>query len=94
MQSFSSPTKEAGSIQPKPPVTPTPPPPIPVFTKSCQRGKGCTDAGTEPEPADNFGRMAIYQVPSSPTPVTAQEPEPPPQDKKHPPEPDKPQDKK
>ncbi|KMW72158.1 killer protein of pyocin s3 [Photorhabdus luminescens subsp. luminescens] len=94
MQSFSSPTKEAGGIQPKPPVTPTPPPPIPVFTKSCQRGKGCTDAGTEPEPADNFGRMAIYQVPSSPAPASAQKPEPPPQDKKHPPEPDKPQDKK
>ncbi|TNH44841.1 S-type pyocin domain-containing protein [Photorhabdus luminescens] len=96
MQSFSSPTKETGSIQPEPPVTPTPPPPTPVFTKSCQRGKGCTDAGTEPEPADNFGRMAIYQVPSSPAPApaSAQEPEPPPQDKKHLPEPDKPQDKK
>ncbi|MEK9498475.1 S-type pyocin domain-containing protein [Photorhabdus sp. P32] len=94
MQRFSSPTKEAGGIQPEPPVTPTPPPPIPVFTKSCQRGKGCTDAGTEPEPADNFGRMAIYQVPSSPAPASAQKPEPPPQDKKHPPEPDKPRDKK
>ncbi|SCZ62049.1 MULTISPECIES: S-type pyocin domain-containing protein [Photorhabdus] len=94
MQSFSSPTKEAGSIQPKPSVTPTPPPPIPVFAKSCLRGKGCTDAGTEAEPADNFGRMAIYQVPSSPAPVTPQKPEPPPQGKQHPPEPDKSQDKK
>ncbi|TDB54227.1 S-type pyocin domain-containing protein [Photorhabdus khanii] len=93
-QNFSSPVKEAGSVQPEPPVTQAPPPPIPVFTKSCQRGKGCTDAGTEAEPANNFGRMGIYQVPSSPAPVTAQKPEPPPQGKKHPPEPDKPQDKK
>ncbi|MCC8456061.1 S-type pyocin domain-containing protein [Photorhabdus aegyptia] len=89
-QHFSSPVKDVGN----PPATQAPPPPIPVFTKSCQRGKGCTDAGTEPEPANNFGRMAIYQVPSSPTPVTPQKPEPPPQEKKHPPEPDKPQDKK
>ncbi|MBS9435439.1 S-type pyocin domain-containing protein [Photorhabdus hainanensis] len=89
-QHFSSPVKDVGS----PPATQAPPPPIPVFTKSCQRGKGCTDAGTEPEPANNFGRMAIYQVPSSPTPVTPQKPEPLPQEKKHPPEPDKPQDKK
>ncbi|MCC8373734.1 MULTISPECIES: S-type pyocin domain-containing protein [Photorhabdus] len=89
-QHFSSPVKDVGS----PPATQVPPPPIPVFTKSCQRGKGCTDAGTEPESANNFGRMAIYQVPSSPAPVTAQKPEPPPQDKKHPPEPDKPRDKK
>ncbi|NHB86370.1 S-type pyocin domain-containing protein [Photorhabdus tasmaniensis] len=85
----------AGSVQPDPPpVTQAPPPPIPVFTKSCQRGKGCTDAGTEAEPADNFGRMAVYQVSSSPAPVAAQKPEPPPQSKKHPSEPDKPQDKK
>ncbi|MQL48360.1 killer protein of pyocin s3 [Photorhabdus khanii] len=93
-QNVSSPVKEAGSAQPEPPVTQSPPPPIPVFTKSCQRGKGCTDAGTEAEPANNFGRMGIYQVPSSPAPVAAQKPEPPPQGKKHPPEPDKPQDKK
>ncbi|MCC8466451.1 S-type pyocin domain-containing protein [Photorhabdus bodei] len=89
-QHFSSPVKDVGS----PPATQAPPPPIPVFTKSCQRGKGCTDAGTEPESANNFGRMAVYQVPSSPAPVTAQKPEPPPQDKKHQPEPDKPRDKK
>ncbi|MGV8003820.1 S-type pyocin domain-containing protein [Photorhabdus temperata subsp. temperata] len=94
-QNVSSPVKAAGSVQPGPPsVTQAPPPPIPVFTKSCQRGKGCTDAGTEAEPANNFGRMGIYQVPSSPAPVAAQKPELPPQGKKHPPEPDKPQDKK
>ncbi|MCT8351001.1 MULTISPECIES: S-type pyocin domain-containing protein [Photorhabdus] len=91
-QNFSSPVEEARNVQPAPPVTKEPP--IPVFAKSCLRGKGCTDAGTEAEPADNFGRMAIYQVPSSPTPVTPQKPEPPPQGKKQPPEPDKPQDKK
>ncbi|MDB6373071.1 S-type pyocin domain-containing protein [Photorhabdus bodei] len=91
-QNFSSPVEEASNVQPAPPVTKEPP--IPVFAKSCLRGKGCTDAGTEAEPADNFGRMAIYQVPSSPTPVTPQKPEPPPQGKKQPPEPDKPQDKK
>ncbi|MBS9438231.1 killer protein of pyocin s3 [Photorhabdus noenieputensis] len=89
-QHFSSPVKDVGS----PPATQAPPPPIPVFTKSCQRGKGCTDAGTEPESANNFGRMAIYQVPSSPAPATAQKPEPPPQGEKQPPEPDKPRDKK
>ncbi|WP_387489701.1 S-type pyocin domain-containing protein [Photorhabdus sp. RM96S] len=91
-QNFSSPVEEARNVQPAPPVTKEPP--IPVFAKSCLRGKGCTDAGTEAEPADNFGRMAIYQVPSSPTPVTPQKPEPPLQGKKQPPEPDKPQDKK
>ncbi|MCW7760435.1 S-type pyocin domain-containing protein [Photorhabdus luminescens] len=91
----SSPMKEATTVQPNtPPVTQAPPPPIPVFAKSRQRGKGCTDAGTETEPANNFGGMGIYQVPSSPTPVTESKPEQPPQGKKHPPEPDKPQDKK
>ncbi|MFD0706132.1 killer protein of pyocin s3 [Photorhabdus luminescens] len=91
-QNFSSPVKETRNVQPAPPVTKEPP--IPVFAKSCLRGKGCTDAGTEAEPANNFGRMAIYQVPSSPTPATPQKPEPSPQGEKHPPEPDKPQDKK
>ncbi|OCQ53670.1 S-type Pyocin [Photorhabdus australis subsp. thailandensis] len=91
----SSPMKEATTVQSNPPpVTQAPPPPIPVFAKSRQRGKGCTDAGTETEPADNFGRMGIYQVLSSPAPVTESKPEQPPQGKKHPPEPDKPQDKK
>ncbi|NDK98322.1 S-type pyocin domain-containing protein [Photorhabdus bodei] len=94
-QNFSSPMKEATTVQSNPPpVTQVPPPPIPVFAKSRQRGKGCTDAGTEAEPANNFGRMGIYQVLSSPTPVTESKPEQPPQGKKHPPEPDKPQDKK
>ncbi|WP_387463716.1 S-type pyocin domain-containing protein [Photorhabdus sp. RM323S] len=91
-QNFSSRVKEAGDVQPEPPVTKAPL--IPVFAKSCLRGKGCTDAGTEAEPADNFGRMAIYQVPSSPTSVTPPKPEPPPQGKKHPPELDKQQDKR
>ncbi len=72
-QNFSSPVKEARDVQPSPPpVKQELPPPIPVFAKSRQRAKGCTDAGTETEPANNFGRMAIYQVPSSPAPVTAQ----------------------
>ncbi|NHB92852.1 S-type pyocin domain-containing protein [Photorhabdus cinerea] len=91
----SSPMKEATTVQSNlPPVTQAPPPPIPVFAKSRQRGKGCTDAGTETELANNFGRMAIYQVQSSSAPVTEPKPEQPPQGKKHPPEPDKPQDKK
>ncbi|WP_434525169.1 S-type pyocin domain-containing protein [Photorhabdus asymbiotica] len=91
----SSPMKDSTTVQTNPPpVTQAPPPPIPVFAKSRQRGKGCTDAGTETEPANNFGRMGIYQVPSSPAPVTESKPEQPPQGKKHPPEPDKPQDKK
>ncbi len=38
--------------------------------------------------------MAIYQVPLSPAPVTVLKPEQPPQDNKHPPKPDKSQDKK
>ncbi|ETS29682.1 PAAR motif protein [Photorhabdus khanii NC19] len=93
-QNLSSPAGKTAGVQSGPTPVPKAPPPIPVFTKSCLRGKGCTDAGTEAEPADNFGRMAIYQVPSSPVPVTPQKPEPPPQGKQHPPEPDKPQDKK
>ncbi|TDB59030.1 S-type pyocin domain-containing protein [Photorhabdus khanii] len=93
-QNLSSPVGKTVGVQSGPPPVPKAPPPIPVFTKSCLRGKGCTDAGTEAEPANNFGRMAVYQVPSSPAPVTLQKPEPPPQGKQHPPEPDKPQDKK
>ncbi|EIE2982313.1 S-type pyocin domain-containing protein [Escherichia coli] len=34
----------------------------PVFAKSCLRGSGCTDAGTESEPVDNFGEMSFYQA--------------------------------
>ncbi|KHT17931.1 S-type pyocin domain-containing protein [Pectobacterium brasiliense] len=32
----------------------------PVFAKSCLRGAGCTDAGTEDEPQDNIGEMSFY----------------------------------
>ncbi len=94
-QNFSSPVEKTAGVQsvPVPPVAKAPPP-IPVFTKSCLRGKGCTDAGTETEPANNFGRMAIYQVSSSSTPVTVVKPEQLLQSNKHPPKPDKPQDKK
>lgn len=45
---------------------PTQRPPTPVFAKSCERGSGCTDAGTEKESHSNFGKMAFYQaIPSS-----------------------------
>ncbi|WP_434523882.1 S-type pyocin domain-containing protein [Photorhabdus asymbiotica] len=93
-QNVSSPIKGAENVQSELPPVIKAPPPTPVFTKSCLRGKGCTDAGTDAEPADNFGRMGIYQVSSSPAPVAPPKPEPPPPNKKHPPEPDKPQDKK
>jgi len=33
---------------------------IPVFAKSCLRGSGCTDAGTDKEPHTNFASMAFY----------------------------------
>ncbi|WP_434523880.1 S-type pyocin domain-containing protein [Photorhabdus asymbiotica] len=93
-QNISSPVKGAENVQSGLPPVIKAPPPTSVFTKSCLRGKGCTDAGTDAEPADNFGRMGIYQVSSSPAPVTPPKPEPPPPNKKHPPEPDKSQDKK
>lgn len=32
----------------------------PVYAKSCLKEKGCTDAGTAEEPADNFGQMTIF----------------------------------
>ncbi|MFP1811457.1 S-type pyocin domain-containing protein [Lonsdalea quercina] len=35
----------------------------PVFAKSCLRGEGCTDAGTEKETVDNFGQMALFAQP-------------------------------
>ena len=35
----------------------------PVYAKSCLKEKGCTDAGTAEEPADNFGQMAIFAQP-------------------------------
>lgn len=33
-----------------------------VFAKSCLRGEGCNDAGTESEPHTNFAEMAFYQA--------------------------------
>ncbi|HCB3587001.1 type VI secretion system tube protein TssD [Citrobacter koseri] len=54
----------------KPAVTrtfkPEPPPPpriTPVYAKSCLQEKGCTDAGSAEEPAENFGQMAIFAQP-------------------------------
>ncbi|OSN02506.1 S-type Pyocin [Lonsdalea britannica] len=35
----------------------------PVFAKSCLRGEGCNDAGTEKETVDNFGQMALFAQP-------------------------------
>ena len=32
----------------------------PVYTKSCLREDGCTDAGTEEEPVENFGEMVLF----------------------------------
>lgn len=46
--------------------------PVPVFAKSCLRGAGCTDAGTEDEPQANFAAMSIYQsLPASPPPESS-----------------------
>ncbi|CAM8362271.1 TPA: type VI secretion system tube protein TssD [Citrobacter freundii] len=47
---------------PVPIANPVPPPPevMPVYAKSCLKEKGCTDAGTAQEPAENFGQMAIF----------------------------------
>lgn len=44
---------------------PSPPAPhipavTPVYAKSCLKEKGCTDAGTREESAENFGQMAIF----------------------------------
>lgn len=51
---------------PVPTVNPVPPPPevTPVYAKSCLKEKGCTDAGTAEEPAENFGQMAIFAQPA------------------------------
>ncbi|HFK4495777.1 TPA: type VI secretion system tube protein TssD, partial [Escherichia coli] len=35
----------------------------PVYAKSCLKVKGCTDAGTAEEPAENFGQVAIFVQP-------------------------------
>ncbi|ETS29623.1 PAAR motif protein [Photorhabdus khanii NC19] len=45
-------------------------PMTPVFTKSCLRSEGCTDAGTNSEPVGNFGQTAFYQAAAS-VPVSA-----------------------
>lgn len=51
---------------PRPVITPEPPPKrvTPVYAKSCLKEKGCTDAGTGEEPAENFGQMAIFAPPA------------------------------
>ncbi|HDG1711310.1 TPA: S-type pyocin domain-containing protein [Kluyvera ascorbata] len=38
------------------------PPPVAVYAKSCLRGEGCTDAGTEQELLDNFGHAGYYRA--------------------------------
>ncbi|HCT5581727.1 TPA: S-type pyocin domain-containing protein [Enterobacter kobei] len=35
---------------------------LPVYAKSCLRGVGCTDAGTEQELLDNFGHAGYYRA--------------------------------
>ena len=35
---------------------------LPVYAKSCLRGEGCTDAGTEQELLDNFGHAVYYRA--------------------------------
>lgn len=35
---------------------------IPVFAKSCLRGSGCTDAGSDTESVSNFGKVGFYQI--------------------------------
>lgn len=35
----------------------------PVYAKSCLREDGCTDAGTEEEPVENFGEMVLFAQP-------------------------------
>ncbi|WP_234096010.1 type VI secretion system tube protein TssD [Citrobacter portucalensis] len=44
---------------------PSPPAPLipavtPVYAKSCLKEKGCTDAGSSEESAENFGQMAVF----------------------------------
>lgn len=36
--------------------------PVAVYAKSCLRGEGCTDAGTEQERIDNFGHAGYYRA--------------------------------
>lgn len=35
---------------------------LPVYAKSCLRGDGCTDAGTDQESVDNFGHSGYYRA--------------------------------
>ena len=51
--------------KPAPVKPPSPPAPkvTPVYAKSCLKEKGCTDAGSAEEPAENFGQMAIFVQP-------------------------------
>ena len=60
------PRRAQPTAPPKPaPVKPSPPSPkiTPVYAKSCLKEKGCTDAGSAEEPAENFGQMAIFAQP-------------------------------
>lgn len=54
--------KEGASMLKISPMPEEPPPPVVtlVFAKSCLRGAGNTDAGTEDEPCANFGAMSFY----------------------------------
>ncbi|MBK5071553.1 S-type pyocin domain-containing protein [Budviciaceae bacterium CWB-B4] len=62
-QSSSQVTRSSPSVQPSSfAETSTSNSTTPVFAKSCLRGSGCTDAGTAPEPVENFGGMAFYQA--------------------------------
>jgi len=69
--------RPASQAQRSMPAEPEPVAPVvPVFSKSCLRGAGCTDAGTAEEPQENFAAMSFYQsqpappASSSPSPVT------------------------
>ncbi|HCB4954556.1 type VI secretion system tube protein TssD [Salmonella enterica] len=57
----------ASNLKPEPlPVVDLPPslPAVtPVYAKSCLKEKGCTDAGTSEERAENFGQVAIFAQP-------------------------------
>ena len=58
-------TAPISDIIPEPTVPPAPTPQsvTPVYAKSCLKEKGCTDAGTTDEPAENFGQLAIFAQP-------------------------------
>ncbi|MFJ2976541.1 type VI secretion system tube protein TssD [Kluyvera sp. NPDC087067] len=58
-------TQPPAPPKPAPVKPPSPPAPkiTPVYAKSCLKEKGCTDAGSAEEPAENFGQMAIFAQP-------------------------------